>query len=112
MSAGVRDGYFHPRAENALAIALEIPLVGAAVDDALPQSMALAGIPPASYPLAANVNGRTAAVAHYAAPFSLGHYVAFNQAEARHTYTCFLQSIGTATGAQIVAGDAQESACP
>jgi hypothetical protein len=112
MSAGIRDGYFHPRAENALAIALQIPLVGSAVDAAIVQSMALAGVPQADYPLKGNVNGKAAAVAQYAAPFSLGHYVAFNQAEARHTYTCFLQSVGTALGTQIVAGDPNEGACP
>jgi hypothetical protein len=101
MTAGVRDGYFHPRAEAAMAVALGVPQIGEEVEPILPDSLRLAGYETLAYPQSDNVNGVTAGVIQYAAPNDLGHYVAFNQEGARHQYTCFLKSFGDADGPVI-----------
>ncbi len=101
MTAGFRDGYFHPRAEAAMATALGIPLVGTEVEPWLPDTLRLAGDETHAYPLSGNLSGRTAGVVHYAAPAINGHYVIFNQDGARQQYTCFLASVGTPGGAVI-----------
>ncbi len=95
MSAGVRDGYFHPRAQAAMAVGLGIPLVGEAIEPILPEALGLDGRSTLPYPLGQTLGGRVAGVVQYAAPNNLGHYVLFNQEGARHQYTCFVASVGT-----------------
>ena len=112
MSAGFLDGYFFPRAEGAVAVALGAPLVGDAVEPILPGMLELAGIEPRSYPLKNNLRGRTVGTLHYAAPHTLGHYVLFNQEGARHQYTCFVAGVGTAEGPKIAAPGALDDPCP
>ncbi len=111
MTAGFRDGYFHPRAQAAMAVAMGLTLVGDGAEPILPERLALSGRLPAPYPLSANVGGRTAGVVSYAAPNTLGHYVVFNQPGARHQYSCFLASLGTAEGAGIVAPRDDDAPC-
>lgn len=78
----------------------------------LPETLALAGSGTLPYPLRKNTNGKTAGVVQYVAPFSLGHYVLFNQEGARHQYTCSLASVGTQAGASIPASDSLSAPCP
>ncbi|MDF1563688.1 MAG: hypothetical protein P1V51_11640 [Deltaproteobacteria bacterium] len=111
MTAGVRDGYFHPRAETAMAVSLGIPLVGEEVEPWLPDSLRLAGDSTRGYPLQGNLNGRTAGVVHYASPENNGHYVIFNQDGARQQYTCFLASVGTPGGAKIAEARGLDDPC-
>lgn len=111
MTAGFRDGYFHPRAQAAMAVAMGLSMVGDAVEPILPARLALAGRPPVSFPLSANLGGRTAAVVPYAAPNDLGHYVVFNQPGARHQYTCFLLGVGAAGGPVITAPSSSDEPC-
>lgn len=111
MTAGVRDGYFHPRSQAAMAVAMGLPLAGTEVEPILPGALSLAGRSTEPLPAVPGANGVTAAVVQYEAPNTLGHYVVFNQPGARHQYTCFAASVG-ADGAQIpVAGD-DETPCP
>jgi pimeloyl-ACP methyl ester carboxylesterase len=111
MTAGFRDGYFHPRSEAAIAAAMGLPQVGEEVEPTVPAVLALAGVDKVSYPVQGNLSGRTAAVIQYAAPFNLGHYVVFNQEGARHQYTCFLASVG-ADGARLDAPGGLDDPCP
>lgn len=110
MTAGVRDGYFHPRSQAAMAVALGVPLAGEPVEPILPEALALDDRAPATLPLSGNL-GVTAAVLQYEAPNTLGHYVVFNQPGARHQYTCFAASVGV-DGATIPATGGDEDACP
>jgi hypothetical protein len=110
MTAGVRDGYFHPRSEAALATALGATLVGEEVEPILPDTLRLAGRDTADYPLARTEGNFTVGVVQYAAPNTQGHYVAFNQEGARYQYTCFVQ--GIADGGAIPAPDALDAPCP
>lgn len=112
MTAGVRDGYFHPRSQAAMAVALGVPLAGNPVEDILPARLGLAGIDPVSFPAQDTVNGRTAVVIEYEAPHTLGHYVVFNQEGARYQYTCFLASVGTEGGAKVPGPASLGDACP
>lgn len=111
MSAGVRDGYFHPRSTSAMAAALGIPLVGAEVEPTLPQVLALDGRTTRPYPLGQTLGGRVAGVVQFAAPNDLGHYVLFNQEGARYQYTCFAASVGTGREA-IPEARGLEDTCP
>ncbi|MEQ9499858.1 MAG: hypothetical protein RIT81_23470 [Deltaproteobacteria bacterium] len=110
MTAGVRDGYFHPRSQAAMAVALGVPLAGDEVEPILPGALELAGRAPVSLPVSGNMDV-TAAVLQYEAPNTNGHYVVFNQAGARHQYTCFAASVG-ADGATIPAAADDETPCP
>lgn len=113
MTAGVRDGYFHPYAESATAVSLGATPVGSDdVDPIIPAALALAGRLPAAYPLSNNVNGVTGGVVQYAAPFDLGHYVAFDQADTRQQFTCFLLGVGTPGGPKISAAGGSDTTCP
>jgi hypothetical protein len=112
MPAGITDGYFSPRAETALAVNLKAPLVGGEVEPVLPAALRLAGQQAVSYPVQANIGGKTAAVIEYAAENIKGHYVLFNQEGARFQYTCFLASVGTANGTRISAPAAVDAPCP
>ncbi|MBM65344.1 MAG: hypothetical protein CMH55_03815 [Myxococcales bacterium] len=112
MPSGVRDGYFHPRAETGFAVAGMLPLAGDAVEPILPASQALRGLAALSFPVRDNLNGRTAAVTHWEAPFDLGHYVAFNKEAARYQYTCFIASIGATGGAVIPGPKSWDAPCP
>ncbi|MHB8875628.1 MAG: hypothetical protein ACYC8T_18235 [Myxococcaceae bacterium] len=113
MTAGVRDGYFSPLAETAAAVALGATQVGAEVDPTTPDALRLDGRDTMPYPLQGNLNGVTAALVQYAAPFTLGHYVVFEQEGARQQYTCFLANVGTtATGPRISAATGLDAPCP
>ena len=112
MTAGYRDGYFHPRAQAAMAVAMGLTLAGDTVEPILPDRLALTGRSAVEFPLGDNLNGRTAGVVSYGAPNTLGHYVVFNQPGARYQYTCFAQSVGTPRGAVIVAPGSDDQACP
>lgn len=111
MSAGVRDGYFHPRSQAAMAAGLGIPLVGEEVEPILPETLALDGRQTRAYPLGKTLGDRVAGVVQFAAPNALGHYVLFNQEGARHQYTCFVASVGTGREA-IHAARGLEDPCP
>lgn len=112
MTAGVRDGYFHPNAETATAVSLGATPVGPEVDPIIPAALALAGRTPVPYPLEKNLNGVTGGVVQYGAPFDLGHYVAFDQADTRQQYTCFLLGVGTPAGPKIAAAGGSDTTCP
>jgi hypothetical protein len=99
MPTGVVDGYFHPRAQTAVAVALGADLAGEPVEPVLVDGLALDGRTPVSYPVSGNLNGRTGVATHFEAPHTLGHYVTFNQARVKHQYTCFLASGGTVVSA-------------
>ena len=94
MPSGVRDGYFHPRAEAAFAVAAFLPLAGEAVEEVVPGAQALRNLAPLSYPVEANLKGRTAVMTQWAAQNDKGHYVIFNQPAARAQYLCFLAGVG------------------
>lgn len=112
MTAGVRDGYFHPYSESATAVSLGATAVGTDVDPIIPAALALAGRTTVAYPLSNNLNGVTAGVVQYAAPFELGHYVAFDQADTRQQFTCFLAGVGTPAGPKISAASGSDTMCP
>jgi len=111
MTAGVRDGYFSPDSEAAMAVALGTPLAGDVVEPTLPATLELAGLSPVDYPVRGNQDGTTSAVVQYAAPFNLGHYVLFNQPGAIHQYTCFLATVGEPGGPVILRGEDIASPC-
>ena len=102
MTAGFRDGYFHPRSQAALALSLGTPIAEAAVEPILAERLELAGRSPADYPIQNNFDGYTSTVVSFDAPHMLGHYVVFNQEGSRHQYTCFLQSVGNPDGAKVL----------
>lgn len=113
MTAGFRDGYFHPGAQSAVAVALGVRFAGDVVEPMLPESLDLAGRQRLSFPAGATLNGHTAVVAQYQVPFNLGHYVAFDLESARYQYTCFLASVGTrAQGARVPAAGPLDAPCP
>jgi len=101
MTAGYRDGYFHPRSQAALAITLGTPIAGSAVEPLLAERLELAGLSPVALPVNHNFETYTSGVASFSAPHTLGHYVVFNQEGSRHQYTCFLNTVGTSGGAVI-----------
>jgi hypothetical protein len=111
MTAGVRDGYFHPRSQAAMAVAMGLPLAGDEVEPVLPGALRLAGLDAVALPMQSG-DGVTAGVLQYEAPNTLGHYVVFNQPGARHQYTCFVASVG-AGGATIPGpGGDDDTPCP
>ena len=110
MTAGFRDGYFHPRAQSAMAVAMGLSLVGNQAEPILPARLSLAGKPNVAFPLRGNLNERTAGVVAYGAPAEQGHYVVFNQAAARYQYSCFLAAVGEAPAIWAPADEA--TACP
>jgi hypothetical protein len=112
MTAGIRDGYFHPNAETATAVALGATAAGSDVDPTIPAALALDGRTTVGFPLANNLNGVTGGVVQYAAPFELGHYVAFDAADTQQQYTCFLLGVGTAAGPKISAPSGSDTTCP
>ena len=112
MTAGVRDGYFHPNAETATAVALGATEVGSEVDPTIPAAMALDGRSTVAFPLEKNLNGVTGGVVQYAAPFELGHYVAFDAPDTQQQYTCFIAGVGTAAGPKIAAASGSDTVCP
>jgi len=112
MTVGVRDGYFAPKAQNAMAAALGLQLAGPSADPELPETLGLAGLEPLPLPARGNVNGKTAVATHYAVPFDLGHYVAFDREDARFQYTCFLATVAAPAGAVVGAPAALDAACP
>src|SRR5262249_21455289 len=110
--AGFRDGYFHPLAQEALAVPLGVEMVGDPVEPILVGALDLAGRARRDYPLAGNRGGRTAGVVQVAAPNDLGHDVIVNETGPRYQYTCFLASVGAASGAVIAAPDEADGPCP
>jgi len=113
MTAGFRDGYFHPRSEAALAVALGATQVGDEIEPTIPSVLALDDKMRAPFPLsgASGVNGATVGVLAVAAPNEQGHYVVFNQEGARHQYTCFIASVGPGAPAKIAAPAALDAPC-
>lgn len=111
MTAGVTDGYFYPRAQKAMAVALGAPVVGGTVEDELPRGMALANRAAIDFPASGNLNGVTAGVVQYAVPHELGHYILFDLADAQSQYLCFVEGVGTAAGPRIVTPRAVDAAC-
>jgi len=112
MSAGVRDGYFHPRSQAAVATSLGASLVGDEVEPILPASLALDGRETASFPLVGNIEGKTVGVVQYAAENTQGHYVLFNRDDARFQYTCFVATVGTVDDVPLAGPAALDAACP
>jgi hypothetical protein len=112
VTAGVYDGYFTPASQAAIAGALGVPLAGERVEAEVGATLELFGLPEESFPVMANVEGRTAAVVQYAAENTKGHYVVFNQDGARYQYTCFLASVGTPSGAVIPPAAGLDDPCP
>ncbi|MEN9800478.1 MAG: hypothetical protein RL653_4175 [Pseudomonadota bacterium] len=111
--AAITDGYFHPLAQQAVAVALGGQQVGAAVEKTLPAALALAGRAEASYPVQGNLpGGITGAVVPQAVPNDLGHYVVFDTPEAQSQYLCFAQTVGRAGGPVIVAPQPLDAPCP
>ena len=112
MTAGYRDGYFHPRSQAALALSLGTPIAGSFAEPILNQRLELAGRSVEPFPLQRNFENYTSGVVSFAAPHTLGHYVVFNQEGSRHQYTCFLESVGRAEGAIILEpADSVHSPC-
>jgi pimeloyl-ACP methyl ester carboxylesterase len=111
MTAGITDGYFSPRSQAALAVALGVDLVGEEVEEFIPWALGLAGRTTQTYPLSSNLNGKVGGVVGYAAPHTLGHYVVFNQDGARHQYTCFIKSVGDTGGAKIQSAQGLSDPC-
>ena len=111
MTIGHLDGYFHPRAQAALAVALGAPLVGDGFNETLTAAMKLAERPKEDYPVRLNQGSATMAAVPFSAPHTLGHYVVFNQPEARFQYTCFLASVGLSEGSTISAPKNILSSC-
>lgn len=113
MTAGVRDGYFAPGAQAALATALGLPLVGPSVEPTLPERLALGGLSAVEYPVQGNLpNGITGAVIHYEVPLNLGHYVSFDLESARYQYTCFLATVGPQGAPTIASAQGLDAPCP
>ena len=109
--AAVTDGYFHPLAQQAVAVALGAQQVGAAVESTLPGALALAGRAQVSYPVQGNLpSGVTGVVVPQAVPNDLGHYVVFDTPEAQSQYLCFAETVGRAGGPVVVAP--LSPACP
>ena len=102
MTAGYRDGYFHPRSQAALAVSLGSPIAGPYVEPILNDYLELSGRFAQPLPVQRNFTDYTSGVVSFAAPHTLGHYVVFNQEGSRHQYTCFLESVGRAEGAIIL----------
>ena len=111
MPAGIIDGYFSPIAQTALAVALEVPLVGEEVEPHMAAMLKLRGHQTENYPLSANINGKTGFVVQYPSEHTQGHYVLFNQENGLHQYTCFIKGVGMSSGTLIQAGETTDSAC-
>ncbi len=111
MTAGVTDGYFHPLAQQAVAVALGGTVIGPTVEETLPRAMALAGRAPIPYGADATVNGVTGGVVHHTSPFELGHYIVFNDPGPQSQYLCFVEGVGTPAGPRIVAPHDPATAC-
>ncbi len=109
MTAGIRDGYFHPRAQTAMAIAMGLPLAGPVVEPILEAAETLAGRQTLELPLKDNMNDRTAAVLQYSAKNTQGHYVVFNQEGARYQYTCFVAQM--ASGPSLLKPGTKDDEC-
>ena len=102
--AAVTDGYFHPLAQQAVAVASGAQQVGPAAEETLPAALSLAGRPQARYPVQGNLpTGVTGAVVPQAVPNDLGHYVVFDTLEAQSQYLCFVETVGRADGPVVVA---------
>jgi hypothetical protein len=112
MSAGVRDGYFHPRSQAAVAASLGATLVGDEVEPILPASLALDERFTEEFPLVGNIGGKTVGVVQYLAENIHGHYVMFNREDARFQYTCFVASVGLDDETPILGPQALDAPCP
>ncbi len=109
LTAGIRDGYFHPRAQTAMTVAMGLPLAGEEVEPTMPDALALDGQSTLSWPVKDNLNGRTAAAVQYDSLNTQGHYVVFNQEGARYQYTCFVATM--AQGASLLAPKTATDPC-
>jgi hypothetical protein len=112
LTAGIRDGYFHPNSQTAIAVSLGATQAGEEVDPTTVEGLKLSGRSLAPYPLENNLNAVTAALVQYAAPFELGHYVAFDRPDTRQQFTCFILGVGTAAGPKVAAASGSDTVCP
>jgi hypothetical protein len=112
MSAGIRDGYFHPRSQAAVATSLGATLVGDEIEPILPASLALDGRETVAFPLVANIDDKTVGVVQYPAENVHGHYVMFNREDARFQYTCFVATVGLDDETPILGPQALDAPCP
>lgn len=111
MTAGFRDGYFHPYAQSAVAVALGAQPWQQSSDPILAEAMAFAGQQGGDLPFVQIPEEPVNILLGYDAPNELGHYVIFNQQDAIAHYTCFLATVGT-TGGVFVPALAQGSCAP
>jgi hypothetical protein len=113
MPHGIIDGYFHPGAQTALAVALGTTLVGEEVDPLEPRALRLdgRGTQP-DYPLHGNLNGVTAGTVQLRVPFELGHYIVFDVPGVSSQVSCFVLGVGTPAGPSVVAPRGIDDACP
>ncbi len=109
---GFIDGYFAPRAQQAVGIALGGNIVGAETEPTMTDAMHLAGRMAQPYPLSKNLNGVTVGVAQLGVPFNLGHYIVFDNAGVQYQVACFFSGLGTADGPKIYAPAGGDDACP
>lgn len=100
MLAGYEDGYFSPRAQGALALALGTPLVTAPVEETLPSWLWGAR---ESAPVTANLHDQlTVGLSQWSAPNGFGHDVLFNQRQVQEQVLCFLAGVGERTAPSVV----------
>ncbi|MBL9038497.1 MAG: hypothetical protein JNG84_08305 [Archangium sp.] len=109
---GFIDGYFHPVAQQSVAVSLGATLVGDELEPLTAAALKLDGRPTqATFPLKKNLNGVTAGVTQLSTPFELGHYVLFDVETMQHQVACFLDGVGTAEGPAIVAPGPLSAPC-
>jgi hypothetical protein len=94
---GIWDGYFPPRMIDGLVVASGSDLAGPLVYEPAEEALDLAGLDQLDLPAGGNRewNGGTysSLVVQYATPEGVnGHYAPFVLGEARHAYTCFVQT--------------------
>ena len=111
MPAGIIDGYFSPIAQTALAVGLDAPLVGDEIEPHMADMLRLKGHQTESYPIQANINGKTGFALQYPSDHTQGHYVLFNLEGGIHQYTCFIKSVGDPEGAVISAPASLSAPC-
>lgn len=109
---GVRDGYFHPLAQQAVAVALGAGIGGTVVNAPISDALKLSGVEPITFPAHNNLNGVTAGITQFEVPYDLGHYVAFDREDTRYQYTCFVSQVGSAGGPKLPAPGKLDDACP
>lgn len=115
---GVLDTYYLPRMVNALATAAQLDAAPPLVDASLAERLRAVGGDERAAPFSANRTGFDGApvtlgvVQHAAEADRDGHFVVFDQADAKFQYACFLRS--AANGAATVAAPKADplASCP